>query len=55
MTTATRGQKFLTKTVNAEALRRVLMENYIWGFAQVKDLFKTVERKEKEMEADGEI
>lgn len=56
MTTASkRGTKYLTQSLNAEALRRTLMESYFWNYAQLKDFLRAVERKEKEMRADGEL
>ena len=51
MTTTT---KRVTK-IHPGALKKVLHEEYIWGFVQVSDLIKAVERRQKQMKEDGEI
>lgn len=44
MTTATK--KVSKKKINPDILGRVLREQYLWGYAQVADLLKTIRKEE---------
>lgn len=44
-----------TTLLNAEALRQVLIVEYLWHYPMIKDLIQTVMKKEAEMRSAGEI
>ncbi len=44
MTTATK--KVSKKKISPDVLAQVLREQYLWGFAQVSDLMKTIRKAE---------